>query len=85
MAKLKVVRADGSVNEYEVTPVIEYAFEQSRNKGFHKAMIEDQKQSDVYWLVWEAARRAGETVKPFGEDFIATLKSVEVLESDPLA
>jgi len=85
MAKLKVVRADGTVNEYEVTPVIEYAFEQSRNKGFHKALIEDQKQSDVFWLVWEASRRAGETPKPFGEDFIATLKSVEVLESDPLA
>jgi hypothetical protein len=48
-------------------------------------MIEDQKQSDVYFLVWEASRRSGETVKPFGEDFIATLKSVEVLESDPLA
>jgi hypothetical protein len=84
MAKLKVTRADGSVNEYEITPIIEYAFEQSRNKGFHKALIEDQKQSDVFWLCWEAIRRSGETVKPFGEDFIATLKSVEVLESDPL-
>ena len=84
MAKLKVVRADGTVNEYEITPVIEYAFEQSRNKGFHKALLEDQKQSDIYWLCWEAIRRSGETVKPFGEDFIATLKSVDVVESDPL-
>jgi hypothetical protein len=25
------------------------------------------------------------TVKPFGMDFIETLKSVEVLDSDPLA
>ena len=84
MAKLKVTRADGSVGEYEITPIIEYAFEQSRNKGFHKALLEDQKQSDIYWLCWEAIRRSGETVKPFGEDFIETLKSVEVLESDPL-
>ena len=84
MAKLKVTRADGSTNEYEITPIIEYAFEQSRNKGFHKALLEDQKQSDVFWLCWEAIRRSGETVKPFGEDFIETLKSVEVLESDPL-
>ena len=85
MAKLKVVRADGTVNEYEITPVIEYAFEQSRNKGFHKAMIEDQKQSDVYWLAWEGLRLSGVTVKPFGSDFLDTLKSVEVAESDPLA
>ena len=84
MAKLKVTRADGSVGEYEITPIIEYAFEQSRNKGFHKALLEDQKQSDIYWLCWEAIRRSGETVKPFGEDFIATLKSVDVVESDPL-
>lgn len=85
MAKIKVTRTDGNVSEYEITPIIEYAFEQAKNKGFHKALIEDQKQSDVYWICWEAIRRSGETVKPFGEDFIATLKSVEVLESDPLA
>ena len=84
MAKLKVTRADGSTTDYEITPVIEYAFENHRNMGFHKALISEQKQSDVYWLCWEAIRRSGETVKPFGEDFISTLKSVEVLESDPL-
>ena len=84
MAKLKVTRADGSVNEYEITPVIEYAFEQHAKKGFHKALLEDQKQSDIYWIVWEATRRSGETVKPFGEAFIETLANVEVLSSDPL-
>ena len=84
MAKLKVTRADGSVNEYEITPVIEYAFEQYAKKGFHRALMEDQKQSDIYWLVWESIRRSGETVKPFGEAFIETLANVEVLESDPL-
>ena len=84
MAKLKVTRADGSKNEYEITPVIEYAFEQHAKKGFHKALLEDQKQSDIYWLVWEAIRRSGETVKPYGEAFIETLVNVEVAESDPL-
>ena len=84
MAKLKVTRADGSVTDYEITPVIEYAFEQAKNKSFHRSLVEDQKQSDIYWIVWEATRRSGETVKPFGEDFVSTLKSVEVLESDPL-
>jgi hypothetical protein len=85
MAKLKVTRTDGSVNEYEITPIIEYAFEQSRNKGFHKAILDDQKQTDIFFLCWEAIRRSGETVKPFGEDFISTLKSVDILLSDPLA
>jgi hypothetical protein len=84
MAKLKVTRTDGAVQEYEITPVIEYAFEQHFKEGFHKSLIEKQMQSSVYWICWEAIRRSGEVVKPFGEDFIATLKSVEVLESDPL-
>jgi hypothetical protein len=84
MAKLKVTRANGQVNEYEITPLLEYSFEQHAKKGFHKALIEDQKQSDVYFLCWDAIRRSGETVPPFGESFLEILKSVEVLESDPL-
>jgi hypothetical protein len=85
MAKLRVTKVDGSVTEYEITPLLEWSFEQYANKGFHKAILEDQKQSNIYWLCFEAARRAGEMPKPFGEGFLQTLKSVEVLESDPLA
>jgi hypothetical protein len=84
MAKLKVTRADNSIQEFEITPVIEYAFEQHFKKGFHKALIEDQMQTSVYWLCHEAIRRSGEVVKPFGEAFLETVKGVEVLESDPL-
>jgi hypothetical protein len=85
MAKLKIVRTDGSVIEGEITPAVEYAFELHAKKGFHKAFRDDEMQSSVYWLAWEVTRRSGETVKPFGMDFIETLKSVEVLDSDPLS
>jgi hypothetical protein len=84
MAKLKITRNDGKVTEHEITPAVEYAFEQTHNKGFYKALREEEKQGLVYWVAWECVRRSGETVKPFGMDFIETLKSVEVLESDPL-
>jgi hypothetical protein len=85
MAKLKIVRTDGSVIEGEITPAVEYAFEQYAKKGFHKTLRDDEMQTSVYWLAWEVTRRSGETVKPFGMDFIETLQSVEVLDSDPLA
>jgi hypothetical protein len=85
MAKLKIVRTDGSVVEGEITPAVEYAFEQYAKMGFHKAFRDLERQSDVYWIAWEVLRRSGETVKPFGVEFIETLKSVEVLDSDPLA
>lgn len=84
MAKLKITKIDGISSEHEITPAVEYAFEQTKGKGFFKALREEEKQSDVYWLAWECLRRSGETVKPFGIEFIETLKAVEVLESDPL-
>ena len=84
MAKLRVTTQDNTTSDYEITPLIEYAFEQYAKKGFHKALVDDQKQSDIYWLCWESMRRSGVTVKPFGESFLETLKTVEVLESDPL-
>lgn len=84
MASLKVTRADGSESIHEITPAIEYAFEQHAKKGFYKAFVEDQKRSDVYWLAWECLRRAGAPdVFPFGDKFLETLKAVEVLEDSP--
>ena len=83
MAKLKITRADGSVSDHQITPSIEFAFESYAKKGFHKAFRDDEKQSDVYWLAWECIRRSGETVKPFGADFLDTLSKVEVLDDDP--
>jgi hypothetical protein len=85
MAKLKIVRNDGSVLEGEITPAVEYSFEQWAKKGFHKAFRDDEMQTSVYWLAWEVTRRSGESVKPFGIDFIETLKSVSVEDSDPLS
>ena len=85
MAKLKVTKVDGNVSEHQITPRIEYAFELYAKKGFHKAFRDDEKQSDVYWLAHECLRTAGETVKPFGAEFLDTLAKVEVLDDLPLA
>jgi len=82
MIKLKVTRADGTVGEYPITPLVQYGFEIYAKKGFHKAFIEDQKQSDIFWLSWECIRRSGETVPMFGEKFIETLANVEVLDDE---
>ena len=85
MAKLIVTMTDSAVHEIEITPRLEYSFELYAKKGFHKSFLEDSMQSHVYWLAWEGLRLSGVTVKPFGADFLETLKSVEVAESDPLA
>jgi len=85
MARLKIVRQDGSVLEGEISPAVEFSFEQYAKKVFHKAFRDDEMQTSVYWLAWEITRRSGETVPTFGLSFIETLKSVTVEDSDPLA
>jgi hypothetical protein len=85
MAQLKIVRNDGTELIGEISPAVEYAFENYYKTGFHKAFRELEQQSMVYYLAWEITKRAGEAPKPFGESFVETLRSVEVLDSDPLA
>lgn len=84
MASLKIILTDGNTTEHKITPAIEFAFEKYHKIGFLKAFRERESQSDLYWLAWEALRRSGVTVKPFGEEFVSTLESVEVVEDkDP--
>lgn len=87
MAKLRIHRVDGSVLDLAITPLLEYKFEQHKGKGFNAAFRDEEKNSDVYWLAYEAIRLSGssETLKPFGDEFLMTLKKVEVLDDDPLS
>jgi uncharacterized protein YuzB (UPF0349 family) len=84
MAKLRIVRTDGTDTTHQITPAIEFAFENYAKKGLHKAFREDEKQSDVYFLAHECLRRSGAQVSPFGAEFLETLVRVEVLDDDPL-
>jgi len=45
-----------------------------------KALRENEKQTDIFWLAWECLRRANVTVPTFGIEFIDTLDTVEVLD-----
>jgi len=82
MLGLKITKASGDESTHEITPAIEYAFEQNFKAGFHKRFRDEEKQSDIYWLAWECLRRSGETVKPFGEQFLVDLKKVEIVDAD---
>jgi hypothetical protein len=82
MIKLKITKASGDVNEYEITPAIEFAFEREMKMGFHKYFREEEKQTGIYFLAFEAERRNGVTVVPFGEKYLETLAKVEVLDAD---
>jgi hypothetical protein len=82
MAKLKITRANGEITEHKITPGVEYAFELRRGMGISKALREDEKQSDIFYIAWECLRRANITVPTFGNEFIDSLDSVEVLDEE---
>ena len=82
MIKLKITKASGEVNEYEITPVIEFAFEREMKSGFHKYFREEERQTGVYFLAWEAERRNGVTVVPFGDKYLEQLAKVEILDAN---
>lgn len=84
MAKLKITRVDGTYLEGEISPKTEYLFELQYKKGFYKSFREDEMQTAVYWCAWQVIQEAGEIVKPFGLDFIESLKKVEVDLNDSL-
>jgi hypothetical protein len=83
MTSLKIKLVNGDESIHKITPAIEYAFEQHAGKGYYKAISEDQKQSDVYWIAWKCLFAAGVDIKPFGEKFLETLESVDVVDDSP--
>jgi len=52
--------------------------------GINKCFRDQEKQTDIYYLVWIAIKNSGQNVAVFGSEFLKTLKEVEVLDSDPL-
>ena len=75
---------DGNVHDVEITPRLEYNFEQHVGMGFHKALLELSRQSDIYWLAFEGLRLAGVQIKPM-PDFLDLITKVDVQDSSPLA
>jgi len=84
MASLKVTFESGVVETYKITPAIEVEFEAYAKMGINKCFREQEKQTDIYYLVWIAIRNSGQTVSLWGPEFLKTLAEVEVLDSDPL-
>ena len=82
MIKLVITKATGEKSEHLVTPVIEYAFENHAKKGLAKALREDEKVTDIYWLAWECLRRAEGSSVPFGAQFLETLSAVDIESAD---
>lgn len=81
--KLKITQTDGTVTEARITPRLEVAFELKWKGGFSKLFREQERSEHLYWLAWEALRGEGVTVPVFGDKFLETLESVDLVDDDP--
>lgn len=81
--KLKITQTDGNVTEIRITPRLEVAFELKWKGGFHKTFREQERNEHLYWLAWEAMRQNDHVVPVFGDKFLETLESVDLVDDDP--
>ena len=76
---IKVKTTDGFEATLPLRPRSLVAFEQKFGKGFAKLLSEDQKLEHIYFLAWNALKDGGKVVKPWGDSFLDTLESVELV------
>jgi len=79
---IKTVMADGTEHQFSLRPRIIVDFEQKFGKGLAKLLGDEQKLEHIYYLGWKSLQSNGIIVKPFGGEFLDTIKSVELV-SDP--
>jgi hypothetical protein len=77
--QIKVKTTDGTEGTYTLRPKSIVAFEQKFGRGFAKLLSEDQKLEHVYFLAFCAMKDGGKVVKPWGDSFLDTLDSVELV------
>jgi hypothetical protein len=76
---IKIKTNDGTDGTFPLRPRSIVSFENKYNKGFAKLLSEDQKLEHIYFLAWSALKDSGKSVKPFGDAFLDTLDSVELV------
>jgi len=79
---VKTVLVDGTEHIYSLRPRIIVEFEQKYGKGMAKLFGDDQKLEHLYYLGWATLKANGIIVKPFGNEFLDTIKSCELV-TDP--
>jgi hypothetical protein len=84
--KLTVERNDGSSDTYTIKPVTIVAFERQFATGIG-SLETDRRMEYLYWLAWDAEKRAGKIVKPFDGwlDEIADVDPVDEAAAGPLS
>jgi hypothetical protein len=76
---IKVTKKDGKEVSYELTPAAKVAFESYFKIGWRKRLIDEQRDSDLWWFAHYLMKAKGETTGELDNDFLNQYKDVEFL------
>ena len=79
MHKIKVTKKDGSEVFYDLTVSARVAFESHYEQGWRKRLIELQKETDLWHLVWFIAKSKGQTTLEFNDEFIDQYDDIDLI------
>ena len=75
--QIKVVKKDGKEALYDLTPYAKVAFESHFKMGWRKRLLDEQRDSDLWWFAHYLITAKGETTLPLDDAFLDQYKDVE--------
>jgi hypothetical protein len=74
---IRVTKKDNKEVDYELTPAAKVAFESNFKTGWRKRLIDEQRESDLWWFAHYLMTAKGETNKPLDDEFLNSYKDVD--------
>jgi hypothetical protein len=59
--KIKLTKKDGGEIEYALTPSAKVAFEAAHQSGWRRRIIDEQRETDLWWFGHYLAKQKGDT------------------------
>lgn len=77
--QIKVTKKDGKEISYELTPSAKVAFESHFKTGWRKRLLEEQKESDLWWFAHYLQLKKGDTNLEFNDAYIDQFADIDIV------
>lgn len=78
ITKIHIVKKDDKELVYELTPSAKVAFESKHQIGWRKRILDEFRDSDLWWFAWFLQKAKGETTLEFGDEFVDQYRDVYI-------
>ncbi len=78
ITKIHIVKKDDKELVYELTPSAKVAFESKHQIGWRKRILDEYRDSDLWWFAWFLQKAKGETTLDFGDEYVDQYRDVYI-------